>query len=129
MTPLLSGASISCVWPAKLNAPDLPTSIVARLFVGSTVKVRGLAAMSGAVPMRRSTPATAFVMRSILCTRPAGMSVYLAHAARVEYIVGRKYPDAALTVGAVAKVIGISTQHVCRVLRRERGLTFATLLR
>ena len=57
------------------------------------------------------------------------MSVYLAHAARVQFIVDRKYPDASLTVGAVARAIGISTQHVCRVLKRERGLTFACLLR
>jgi AraC-like DNA-binding protein len=57
------------------------------------------------------------------------MSVYRAHAARVQFIVDRKYPEASLTVGAVAKAIGISTQHVCRVLKRERGLTFAELLR
>jgi AraC-like DNA-binding protein len=57
------------------------------------------------------------------------MSVYRAHAARVQFVVEKKYVEPSLTVGAVAQVIGISTQHVCRVLRRERGLTFAALLR
>ena len=57
------------------------------------------------------------------------MSVYRAHAARVQYVIDRKYADASLTVDSVARLIGISTQHVCRVLRRERGLTFADLLR
>jgi AraC-like DNA-binding protein len=57
------------------------------------------------------------------------MSVYRIHAARVQYVIEKKYPDASLTVGAVARAIGISTQHVCRVLKRERGLTFAELLR
>jgi AraC-like DNA-binding protein len=57
------------------------------------------------------------------------MSVYRIHAARVQYVIEKKYPDATLTVGAVARAVGISTQHVCRVVKRERGLTFAALLR
>ena len=57
------------------------------------------------------------------------MSVYRFHAARVQFVIEKRYADASLTVEAVARLIGISTQHVCRVLRRERGLTFAELLR
>ena len=57
------------------------------------------------------------------------MSVYQIHAARVQYVIEKKYADASLSVGAVARLIGISTQHVCRVLKRERGLTFADRLR
>src|SRR4051812_24546707 len=57
------------------------------------------------------------------------MSVYRAHTARVQYVIERKFTDASLTIEAVARILGISAQHVCRVLRRERGLTFATLLR
>jgi len=57
------------------------------------------------------------------------MSVYRIHAARAQYVIEKKYADASLSVGAVARIIGISAQHVCRVLKRERGLTFADLLR
>ena len=57
------------------------------------------------------------------------MSVYRAHAARVQFVVQKKYADPSLTLSAVARAIGISTQHICRVLRRERGLTFAEVLR
>jgi AraC-like DNA-binding protein len=57
------------------------------------------------------------------------MSVYRAHAARVQFVVDRRFADASLTIEAVATTVGISAQHVCRVLRRERGLTFADLLR
>ena len=57
------------------------------------------------------------------------MSAYRAHAARVQYVLDRKFADASLTIEAVAGIVGISVQHVCRVLRRERGLTFADLLR
>jgi AraC-like DNA-binding protein len=57
------------------------------------------------------------------------MSVYRFHAARVQYVIEKKYANASITVEEVARLVGISTQHVCRVLRRERGLTFADLLR
>ena len=57
------------------------------------------------------------------------MSVYRAHAARVQFVIDRKFSDPALTIEGVAGLVGISAQHVCRVLRRERGLTFADLLR
>jgi AraC-like DNA-binding protein len=57
------------------------------------------------------------------------MSVYRAHASRVQFVIEKKYPEPSLTVEAVARAVGISTQHVCRVLRRERGLTFADVLR
>ena len=57
------------------------------------------------------------------------MSVYRAHAARVEFVIEKKYSDASLTIEKAARLVGISTQHVCRVLKRERGLSFAGLLR
>jgi len=57
------------------------------------------------------------------------MSVYRAHAARLQYVIQQKHADPCLTIGKVARLVGISTQHVCRVLKRERGLTFAELLR
>jgi AraC-like DNA-binding protein len=57
------------------------------------------------------------------------MSVYRIHAARAQYVIEKKHADASLSVESVARLIGISTQHLCRVLKRERGLTFAELLR
>jgi two-component system response regulator YesN len=57
------------------------------------------------------------------------MSVYRIHAARVQYVIEKRYASASLAIDEVARLIGISTQHVCRVLKRERGLTFADLLR
>ena len=57
------------------------------------------------------------------------MSAYRAHAARIQFIVSRKYSEPTLTIDRVARLVGITPQHVCRVLKRERGLTFADLLR
>ena len=57
------------------------------------------------------------------------MSAYRAHAARIQFIVEKKHADPSLTIGGVARMIGITPQHICRVLKRERGLTFAELLR
>jgi len=57
------------------------------------------------------------------------MSVYGVHAARAQFVIEKRHADPALSVERVARLIGISTQHLCRVLRRERGFTFAELLR
>jgi len=57
------------------------------------------------------------------------MSAYRAHAARIQFVVDRKHADPSLTIDRVARVVGITPQHVCRVLKRERGLTFADVLR
>ena len=57
------------------------------------------------------------------------MSVYEIHAARVAFVIAKKYADPSLGVEKTARLIGISPQHLCRVLRRERGLTFAEVLR
>ncbi len=57
------------------------------------------------------------------------MSVYEIHAARAQFVVAKKYADPRLSVEKTARLIGISPQHLCRVLRRERGLTFAEVLR
>ena len=57
------------------------------------------------------------------------MSAYRAHAARIQFVVEKKHANPSLTIDVVARVVGITPQHVCRVLKRERGLTFAELLR
>jgi AraC-like DNA-binding protein len=57
------------------------------------------------------------------------MSVYEIHAARVAFVIAKKYADPLLSVEKTSRLIGISPQHLCRVLRRERGLTFAEVLR
>src|SRR4051812_33345623 len=57
------------------------------------------------------------------------MSGYEIHAARAQFVIAKKYADSSLGVEKTARLIGISPQHLCRVLRRERGLTFAEVLR
>ena len=57
------------------------------------------------------------------------MSVYRIHAARVQCVIEKRYAEPSLAIGGVSRTVGISAQHVCRVLKRERGLTFAGLLR
>src|SRR5258708_5248109 len=50
IVPAMAETAISCEWPAaKLNIPDLPTSIVARLTLESTVYDRAPAASSATV--------------------------------------------------------------------------------
>ena len=40
-----------------------------------------------------------------------------------------RYVEPTLQVGAVAQDLRVSTEHLCRVLKRHTGLTFVTLLR
>jgi YesN/AraC family two-component response regulator len=48
---------------------------------------------------------------------------------RTMHAIENRYVEATLHVGAVAQDLGVSTEHLCRVLKRHTGLTFVTLLR
>jgi YesN/AraC family two-component response regulator len=48
---------------------------------------------------------------------------------RTMHAIENRYVETTLHVGAVAQDLGVSTEHLCRVLKRHTGLTFVTLLR
>jgi YesN/AraC family two-component response regulator len=48
---------------------------------------------------------------------------------RTMHLIENRYVETTLQVGAVAQDLGVSTEHLCRVLKRHTGLTFVTLLR
>jgi YesN/AraC family two-component response regulator len=48
---------------------------------------------------------------------------------RTMHIIENRYVETSLHVSAVAHDLGISTEHLCRVVKRHTGLTFVTLLR
>ena len=48
---------------------------------------------------------------------------------RTMHVIESRYVEPTLHVGAVAQDLGVSTEHLCRVLKRHTGLTFVTLLR
>jgi YesN/AraC family two-component response regulator len=48
---------------------------------------------------------------------------------RAMHLIEQRYIEPTLHVGAVAEELGVSTEHLCRVLKRHTGLTFVTLLR
>ena len=50
----------------------------------------------------------------------------VVHAVRA---IDDRYWDAALTVRGLARELGVSTEHLCRVLKRQTGGTFVSLLR
>ena len=62
-------------------------------------------------------------------TPPGGGSRQHARAMLAMHLIDMRYRDEALTVGAVAATLGISTEHLCRSLKRQTGDTFVTLLR
>ena len=48
---------------------------------------------------------------------------------RTMHAIENRYVETTLHVGALAQDLGVSTEHLCRVLKRHTGLTFVTLLR
>jgi YesN/AraC family two-component response regulator len=48
---------------------------------------------------------------------------------RTMQVIEHRYVETTLHVSAVAQDLGVSTEHLCRVLKRHTGLTFVTLLR
>jgi YesN/AraC family two-component response regulator len=48
---------------------------------------------------------------------------------RTMHVIENRYVETSLQVSAVAQDLGVSTEHLCRVLKRHTGLTFVTLLR
>jgi YesN/AraC family two-component response regulator len=48
---------------------------------------------------------------------------------RTMQAIESRYVDTTLHVSTVAQDLGVSTEHLCRVLKRHTGLTFVTLLR
>jgi YesN/AraC family two-component response regulator len=48
---------------------------------------------------------------------------------RTMQLIENRYVESTLQVSAVAQDLGVSTEHLCRVLKRHTGLTFVTLLR
>jgi len=51
------------------------------------------------------------------------------HAARATHIIDTRFAEPNLSLRTVARALGLSTQHVCRILKHHTGLTFANLLR
>ena len=50
-------------------------------------------------------------------------------AIRTLHVIENRYVETSLHVSVVAHDLGVSTEHLCRVLKRHTGLTFVTLLR
>ena len=48
---------------------------------------------------------------------------------RTMHVIENRYVETSLQVSAVAQDLGVSTEHLCRTLKRHTGLTFVTLLR
>jgi two-component system response regulator YesN len=48
---------------------------------------------------------------------------------RTMHTIENRYIETTLHVSTVAHDLGVSTEHLCRVLKRHTGLTFVTLLR
>jgi YesN/AraC family two-component response regulator len=75
--------------------------------------------------------------RTCVSARPAAATLATAHdhtrvspqVIRTMHAIENRYVETNLHVSTVAQDLGVSTEHLCRMLKRHTGLTFATLLR
>jgi len=59
-------------------------------------------------------------------TPPLG---YVLQMARITDALDRHYMNSSLSVHDVARLVGLSTRHICRVVKAQRGMTFEAMLR
>jgi two-component system, response regulator YesN len=59
-------------------------------------------------------------------TPPRG---YEAQMARITHVIERDYADPRLSVSTVARHVGLSKQHVCRVIKTQHHVRFADFVR
>jgi transcriptional regulator GlxA family with amidase domain len=50
-------------------------------------------------------------------------------AVRALRSIEERFPETDLTVRSIARDLGVSTEHLCRLLKRDTGCTFGALLR
>ena len=62
-------------------------------------------------------------------TRPAAVHAASPPAIRTMHVIESRYVETSLHVSSVAHDLGVSTEHLCRALKRHTGMTFVTLLR
>jgi len=67
--------------------------------------------------------------RKAAAKRAGDAAALRGYAARVNYVIEERYSEPELSVRAVGRAVGLSTQHMCRVIKQQLGLTFADLLR
>ena len=65
----------------------------------------------------------------LLSGKATAAGVIHPQAVRALRSIEERFPEADLTVRSAARDLGLSTEHLCRLLKRDTGCTFGALLR
>ena len=61
--------------------------------------------------------------------KPESVDTTPSLAARIQQVVKQRYAEPDLSTHAVARAVGVSVPHLCRVIKHQLGMTFTDLLR
>lgn len=106
---------------ARQHAVDL---VIADLRLGDMTAaelLRRLRSVRGNVPVIVTGVASAAAQTAAIRTSPQVLQTIK--------VINERYPEPGMSVRSVARELGISTEHLCRLMKRHTGHTFVSLLR
>ena len=130
---LPDGADVDVLTQLRLTLADVPVIVTGLASTASALEAGKLGAVDyfekPVLPDHLIRLARTYVPNSTPAPACAPETRISPQVIRTMHVIESRYVEPTLQVGAVAQDLGVSTEHLCRVLKRHTGLTFVTLLR
>ena len=130
---LPDGADVDVLKQLRLTLADVPVIVTGLASTASALEAGKLGAVDyfekPVLPDHLIRLARTYVPNSTAAPACAPETRISPQVIRTMHVIESRYVEPSLQVGAVAQDLGVSTEHLCRVLKRHTGLTFVTLLR
>ena len=130
---LPDGADVDVLKQLRLTLADVPVIVTGLASTASALEAGKLGAVDyfekPVLPDHLIRLARTYVPNSTPAPACAPETRISPQVIRTMHVIESRYVEPTLQVGAVAQDLGVSTEHLCRVLKRHTGLTFVTLLR
>ncbi len=130
---LPDGAAVDVLKQLRVTLADVPVIVTGLASTASALEAGKLGAVDyfekPVAPDRLIRLACTYVPSSTPAPACAPETRISPQVIRTMHVIESRYVEPTLQVGAVAQDLGVSTEHLCRVLKRHTGLTFVTLLR
>jgi YesN/AraC family two-component response regulator len=126
-------ADVEVLKQLRQTLPDVPVIVTGLASTASAIEVGKLGAVHY---LEKPVVADQLVQRArtyvpMPASRPATLDLPRINpqVIRTMQVIDQRYAETTLHVRAIAQDLGVSTEHLCRVLKRHTGVTFVTLLR
>jgi len=126
-------ADVEVLKQLRQTLADVPVIVTGLASTASAIEVGKL----GAVDYLEKPVSVDHLVQLVRAYVPLPASQWASHdlprvsppVIRAMRVIEQRYAETTLHVGAVAQDLGVSTEHLCRVVKRHTGLTFVTLVR